>query len=624
MMSNDVTDQLAVLGEILDQLVEPVTIGELTKRATTSPEPVAPSTVSIDTAPAVSRRPRLALGIAASIALVIGGAALAVNRSSGVSTRAPLGSANTTLAGSTSTSAAESATTPQPAAASPNITADDVFAIVRSETVMSAHMTISIGTLMQTCMAEKGFRFTPTLPEGDGVTSDTVFFQRRYTSPREQAGRWGYIFDSSILPTPNEPIEKPSPDSNKPGFTEAITGDVIATSTVTDSSGRVANKNTVRDGCGGQAAAAIFGSAQNYLNFIDRISRVESAGGESWAALLSTPQNSGWVACMKQRGFDYANLVRPHDNEWPAPRPTDEESRIASADAACRVANHLSDNDLKMLEHDLLVAILERHPIKREVELDRMFAALVAGPVSPADVQLPFETAVYEGVGYSQKEIHDAYRRFQVAEMRSCLKASGHDLSDEQAQLFFPPDEVSRTLLDALIEAISVEPGGTAALPNIGESLAMDCRRSTELDVAYQLGELFNGATMEISNRLVASDGYRSAVNRQKTCMSTLGEPNGSGERESSILSQASKTLGDLQSGNISKADAAKVAAKLTAETEALRPTANCASSRLRVERQLVAAEQTLYLEGHPGVIDKIVEQYRAVLKPLAPFLPPK
>ncbi len=46
------------------------------------------------------------------------------------------------------------------------------------------------------------------------------------------------------------------------------------------------------------------------------------------------------------------------------------------------MANHLTDNELKRAERDFLVTILERHPLARDVEFDRMFAALIAGPVT--------------------------------------------------------------------------------------------------------------------------------------------------------------------------------------------------------------------------------------------------
>jgi hypothetical protein len=380
-MSTDLTDQLGVLGEILDHLLQPVTLGELADGATVVPANAseAPDPSLLDSAPEHSRRPRLALGIAASLVLVVGGSAVLANRPNRVSTRV-------SVAGSPSISADE----PTPPVGSitpttelsPNINADDAFEVMRSSSVVAGNMQVSMGTPIQTCMAEKGFRFAPTAPEGDIVQSDADFLRRRYASPYEQAGKWGYIFDTVSSTADNGPIETPSPDSDKPGFYEAMTGRVVATSTVTDSSGRESNKSTVGDGCYGQVASAIFGSAQNYLNFIDRINQIETTSAEAWSALALSEGNRGWVACMKQRGFDYPNFLRPHDSEWPSPRPSDEESRIASADAACRGANHLTDNELKRAENDILVTILERHPLTRDAEFDRMFPALIAGPVT--------------------------------------------------------------------------------------------------------------------------------------------------------------------------------------------------------------------------------------------------
>lgn len=382
-MSSDLTDQLGVLGEILDHLVQPVTLGELADGATVVPASEAPDPLPLDSAPEHTRRPRLALGIAASLVLAIGGAAVLANRPHRVSTRVSVAGLPSISADEPTPPVDSTTTTAELAAVSPNVTGDEAFEVVRSSFIVTGNMEVSMGTLIQTCMAEKGFRFTPTVPEGDLVQSDADFLRRRYLSPHEQAGKWGYIFDTVSSTADNGPIETPSPDSDKPGFYEAMTGRVVATSTVTDSSGRESNKNTVGDGCYGQVASAIFGSTQNYLNFIDRFNQIENASAKAWSALvLSIEGNRGWVACMKQSGFDYPNFLRPHDSEWASPRPSEEESRIASADAACRAGNHLTDDELKRAEHDLLAAILERHPLGRDPEFDRMFAALVARPVT--------------------------------------------------------------------------------------------------------------------------------------------------------------------------------------------------------------------------------------------------
>jgi hypothetical protein len=379
-MSSDLTDQLVVLGEILDHLVQPVTLGELANGEAAVPASEAPDPLSLDSAPERVRRPHLALGIAASLVLVIGGAAVVAKRPNHLSTRVSAASSPPTAVDEPTPPVDSTTTT---AKKSPNITAGEAFAVLQTSGIVTSNLQVSMGSPIQACMAEKGFRFTPTVPEGDGVQSDADFLRRRYVSPQEKDGKWGYIFDSSTAPTDNGPIETPSPDSDKPGFYEAMSGSVVARSTVADSSARVTSENSVGDGCYGQVASAVFGSPRNYLNFIDRINQIETTSAEAYSAVvLSSEGNRGWIACMKQRGFDYANFLRPHDSEWSSPRPSDEESQIASADGACRADNHLTDKELQGAEHDLLVTILERHPLTRDAEFDLMFAALVAGPVT--------------------------------------------------------------------------------------------------------------------------------------------------------------------------------------------------------------------------------------------------
>jgi hypothetical protein len=226
------------------------------------------------------------------------------------------------------------------------------------------------------------------------------------------------------------------PTNSSPGFNEAITGQVVASNTVYNN-GEVSMEGTVGDGCYGEAGASVFGSAQKYLDFTGRLNQIETAAGESWSALMLSPEiNSGWVACMKQGGFDYPNFVRPQGSrEWPSPRPSDEESRVASADAACRAANHLTDDQLQRLVHELLLTILEAHPMARDAEFDRMYKALLAGPVSPADALNPFEAAVHERVGYSPKQVHDATDHYTAERMRSCLRTAGYNISEAQSEL---------------------------------------------------------------------------------------------------------------------------------------------------------------------------------------------
>lgn len=92
------------------------------------------------------------------------------------------------------------------------------------------------------------------------------------------------------------------------------------------------------EGCNGEASDIVsegkspmlglyneFGRQSHDLSRADR--RVQAAMAE-------------WSACMKRKGYDYADVFEPNDREWPDP-PGEAERATAVADVECKIETNL-------------------------------------------------------------------------------------------------------------------------------------------------------------------------------------------------------------------------------------------------------------------------------------------
>jgi hypothetical protein len=266
---------------------------------------------------------------------------------------------------------------------SPEVTATDAYRILReSQSAALGNMDTLAGPLIKSCMAAKGFTFTPNSSTLMSEQDQSAFLRQRYPEPRQQDGVWGYLFDSSDSAT--QDAHTPSADGeNSPGYFDAMQGSTIVTAVVRDLDGNMVTSNRVGDGCSGQAMAALFGGPQAFINFFTQLNQLEMITGEAGSALQKDPdylaRNRPWAECMENAGFHYQTIYGPQNRDWNSPRPTREEQQTAAADWQCRQGNHLDGADLLTLEEQTLGDILVAHPLGNYDEFERQARALLAG-----------------------------------------------------------------------------------------------------------------------------------------------------------------------------------------------------------------------------------------------------
>lgn len=267
------------------------------------------------------------------------------------------------------------------------ISSAEALKVVRVSSAAVGNMDLMTGALIQACMAQLGFVFTPNSTAAAIVEDEGSFLQRRYQSPHMEKGSWGYIFEDAGAES-NEPMEILSPDADKPGFTDALLGETVVMSTVDYPDGSIATANSVGDGCHGQAVSAMFGSPAAYLQFFDRLNRIEAVSGHSWSRLRTNPEylrrRAAWVDCMSVEGYDFLNPESVWDFAWPSPRPSPSETLTAETDAVCRASNQLDNQDLLALELSELDLTLRSSPIAPDELFDKSLQALIDG-VRPVD-----------------------------------------------------------------------------------------------------------------------------------------------------------------------------------------------------------------------------------------------
>jgi hypothetical protein len=259
-----------------------------------------------------------------------------------------------------------------------------VFRILRqSQAAAIGNMDTLAGPLIRDCMAAKGFTFIPNSTSLMTEQDQSDFLRQRYPEPREQDGVWGYLFDTTSTADDSQPTERESPDAGLPGYGEAIQGTTVLTGVARDFDGHLVTQNQVGYGCSGQAMTTIFGSPQAYINFTTTLNQLEVITGSTYYNLRQDPdfvaRNQSWSQCMKNAGFDYPTIFDPENRDWPSPRPTTDEQHVAEADSVCRERQHVTGEDLFVLEERALTDVLLAHPIGELKEFDRQVQALIAG-----------------------------------------------------------------------------------------------------------------------------------------------------------------------------------------------------------------------------------------------------
>lgn len=205
----------------------------------------------------------------------------------------------------------------------------------------SDHRTLIANQLEQaiaTCMTALGHDYVPTRrePGNDPYVLDSPLG----LTDEHRAAATGYLAPPDpMLDEASREVARHTGDDN---YLAALFGDdeptrVDVTSPIT---GEVVTSLEVRSGCVGEADRAVFGSDEARVQFValDRVLQ-EAVIASINAALASSPvqvANAAWADCMAARGFVYSDPIAVTETQWPEPRPSPDETRVAVADTSCK------------------------------------------------------------------------------------------------------------------------------------------------------------------------------------------------------------------------------------------------------------------------------------------------
>jgi hypothetical protein len=211
----------------------------------------------------------------------------------------------------------------------------------QSETLDNAY-----AGLVSDCMKRFGFDYTPPRSGTASTSSDapTTRIDGRFgPQSAEKAEKWGYH------PVGGLTGEEDSPWGNKG---QKMTASMQTAERGSDdpkekfgSGGQVINGQTVPDhGCVGEAQKKLTGSVNGNRG------DAELATDLKFDTLVKAQQDARtravfakWSTCMKEQGFDYADPLKPLDDEqWSkTPQPTRHEIQVATADQECRAKHNV-------------------------------------------------------------------------------------------------------------------------------------------------------------------------------------------------------------------------------------------------------------------------------------------
>ncbi len=230
---------------------------------------------------------------------------------------------------------------------------------------LSWTLDVLLNPVVQGCMTDLGFDYkipSPVRPAPYGIDGG---LKRRYLWPIQMPdGRFAYAFaeggDDHNAATDDGAQSNPSPE-----FIRALTGEEILSKVVYDPNGAQVSRISVGDGCGGQAAVQVFGSAEDYVNFYSALNSLEALAAWTAYELRSSEAmasiDHSWSDCMARAGYSYESIFDPMNSDWPSPRPSPREIAVAGADAACR-ERLVPVEDVAAVEAAVQVAYIESHP----------------------------------------------------------------------------------------------------------------------------------------------------------------------------------------------------------------------------------------------------------------------
>lgn len=216
---------------------------------------------------------------------------------------------------------------------------------------------------IEACMTDRGFDYAAPPASSRSVPDDTSLIRRRYGAPSATAGGiTGYGFDREEGDTVIEPV--PS-GVDAAVLQQALQGTTVEERTFNDLSGRPLRTSRVGDGCVGQAVVGIFGSADEYFDFVELETRADLLSRDSLVRLWSderlAPLLAEWSSCLAAAGFDATSPTHMMNRDWPSPRPSPEEELVAKADLQCRAAVAFEDR-ASAVESAIQLELLEAYP----------------------------------------------------------------------------------------------------------------------------------------------------------------------------------------------------------------------------------------------------------------------
>lgn len=190
------------------------------------------------------------------------------------------------------------------------------------------------------CLRQAGFEVPLSLTVPPPASSDNLSGIYGLMTSVEEAERHGY---SSSLTVPEAPIEKyrASLSSSNAADMDAVQfGDESVIATYSLPGGGEATTTT--EGCFGAAVSAVYGSPTNYL----QLSTIRNVMSSQFSPGSSLPPGlDQYRECMKESGYVTTGLnetleiaLREFGGSRPlGSSPTEEEAKLAGADAACQL-----------------------------------------------------------------------------------------------------------------------------------------------------------------------------------------------------------------------------------------------------------------------------------------------
>lgn len=267
----------------------------------------------------------------------------------------------------------------------------------------------------------------------------------------------------------------------------------------------------------------------------------------------------------------------------------------------------------------------DRHALASKIHDDDL-SAPDRDPASElvAEFHQPFRAAIDATVGWTSADIVRATNAARVSHAMECLHMAGYSPAVVDIEAFLVTDPLATTTgLDAAIETITAGQTDAERL-GIPEQYLVSCLNDADsrINPDLALSQLFEDATIEISNRVEADPKLRAAFDQQSACITSTGFSKDDVDRFNEEEMMASEITFDFLTGDIGEDDALEeleeLKAQRAAREELTHAVERCVGQRLIVERALVAEQQRAYLEAHPDWADEVAASYRGVLATLA------